>query len=105
MMYRANHNEIRYFQNEITNLDAAASAVILYLQKDSPANAKIVLTSLSKTERNRILKKNEKSITDVDDAEIIRALAAVSRMREAAELGNISRTIRGNRHNGQATSG
>jgi len=86
-MYRSNQNEIRYFQNEITNIDAGAAATILYLQDKTAANAKIVLAALAKTERNRILKKNERAISDPDDADIIRAMSLISRSNYAIDRG------------------
>jgi hypothetical protein len=84
-MYRSNQNEIRYFQNEITNIDSLATATILFYGNRSAANAKVVLSSLAKTERNRIIKKNEKSISEPDDVDIIRALGMLSRSEEIIE--------------------
>ena len=75
-MYRANQNDIKYFQNEITFLDSLASAVIA-AQRPGPApNMKLVLAALSKNERNRVMKKGEKPITTSDEAEFLRALSA-----------------------------
>jgi hypothetical protein len=83
-MYRSNQHEIRYFQNEITMIDSLAAALI-GAGKSVPA-MKIVLTALSKNERNRLMKKGEKSIVSSDEAEFIQALSVVSRWKETLDL-------------------
>jgi hypothetical protein len=83
-MYRSNQQEIRYFQNEITMIDSLASALI-GAGKNVPA-MKIVLAALSKNERNRLMKKGEKSIVASDEAEFIQALSVVSRWKETLDL-------------------
>jgi hypothetical protein len=78
-MYRANQNDIKYFQNEITFLDSLATAVIAAQRPGSAPNMKLVLTALSKNERNRVMKKSDKLIVSTDEAEFIRALSVLSR--------------------------
>jgi hypothetical protein len=82
VMYRSNQTDIRYFQNEITNIDITAGAIILYLKNKTAANSKVILTHLSKVERNRVLRKNERSISDPDDTDFVRALAMISRIQD-----------------------
>ena len=83
-MYRSNQQEIRYFQNEITMIDSLASALIG--AGKSVSAMKIVLTALSWNERNRLMKKGEKSIVSSDEAEFIQALSVVSRWKETLDL-------------------
>jgi hypothetical protein len=79
-MYRANQNDIKYFQNEITFLDSLATAVIAAQRPGSAPNMKVVLAALSKNERNRVMKKGEKPFTTSDEAEFLRALSLAARL-------------------------
>jgi chromate transport protein ChrA len=83
-MYRSNQQEIRYFQNEITTIDSFA-AVLIATNNNNPA-LKIVLTALSKNERNRVIKKGEKPIVATDEAELIHAMSVLSRVKEGSNL-------------------
>jgi hypothetical protein len=81
-MYRSNQQEIRYFQNEITFIDSFAAALIGAIRTPAPANLKIILTALSKNERNRLMKKGEKTIIQSDEVEFIRALSTLSKLKD-----------------------
>jgi hypothetical protein len=78
-MYRSNQQEIRYFQNEITMIDSFASALI-GASNSSPA-LRIILTALSKNERNKLMKKGEKPIVSSDEADFIHTMSAVSKLK------------------------
>jgi hypothetical protein len=82
-MYRSNQQEIRYFQNEITLIDSFAAALIGAIRTPAPPSLKLVLTALSKNERNRLMKKGEKTIVSSDETEFIRALSTLSKLKEA----------------------
>jgi hypothetical protein len=81
-MYRSNQQEIRYFQNEITLIDSLAAALIGANKTPAPQSLKLVLTALSKNERNRLMKKGEKTIVSSDETEFIRALSTLSKLKE-----------------------
>tara|TARA_B110000967_G_C18845877_1_gene541955 strand:- start:631 stop:1575 length:945 start_codon:yes stop_codon:yes gene_type:complete len=58
-LYKSNLNEIKYFQNEITNLNFKITAIKTAIKiDDKPTLSQIILT-FSNTERNFILKKGE----------------------------------------------
>ncbi|WP_143278621.1 hypothetical protein [Bradyrhizobium sp. Y36] len=61
-LYVKNQVDIKYYNNELTNLDAREAGIRLALERKGSV-AKLV-DSLSKTERNFILKKGESSIFD-----------------------------------------
>jgi hypothetical protein len=81
-MYRSNQQEIRYFQNEITLIDSFAAALIGAIRTPAPPGLKLVLTALSKNERNRLMKKGEKTVVSSDETEFIRALSTLSKLKE-----------------------
>jgi hypothetical protein len=70
LMYRSNLSDIRYFQNEMTNLDAYATAITLSLRSEISTTQKAVIAALSKVERNRVMAKSQKVINPSDDNEI-----------------------------------
>jgi hypothetical protein len=84
-MYRSNQNDIKYFQNEITYLDSMAAAMIGAQINSKAPNLKIVITALSKNERNRVIKKNEKPIISSDEAEFIKALSILSHAKSVPQ--------------------
>src|SRR5262249_28919193 len=61
-LYVKNHTDIKYYNNELTNLDVKEAAVRLTLEKKGSVSK--LVDSLSKTERNFVLKKGEMSIYD-----------------------------------------
>ncbi|GEM77677.1 hypothetical protein [Vibrio sagamiensis] len=61
-LYRANLNDMKYFQNELTNIESKLTAInIAVLGDDNALKAKVV-ESLLATERNFVLKKGETTI-------------------------------------------
>jgi len=58
-LYRTNLYEIKYFQNELTNIDVKIIALKTALMMKDDESIKLVISELSKTERNFILKKDE----------------------------------------------
>lgn len=83
--YRGNQKDIKYFLNEITSLDSLATAVIAAQRPGSSPNMKLVLTALSRNERNRLAKSDEKSALPSEDAEILRAVSSSSRKSSREE--------------------
>jgi len=65
-LYVANEQDIKYSSNEITNLEAKMMAILVAGQRNDKALFKPLLESLAKTEKNFVLKKNERSIHDED---------------------------------------
>ncbi|MDA9526365.1 hypothetical protein XI06_39985 [Bradyrhizobium sp. CCBAU 11434] len=69
LMYRSNLADVRYFQNEMSNLDLFGTGVSMALNEDVSPIQKSVISSLLKMERNRVMNKNQKVITPLEDAE------------------------------------
>ncbi|MFM5239319.1 hypothetical protein ACEUAP_18240 [Aeromonas veronii] len=63
-LYKATLSNILYINNEITNHESKRDALVMSLNWNSEENLANVLSSLSSTERNFILKKGESSIFD-----------------------------------------
>ncbi|GAB3535811.1 hypothetical protein [Photobacterium alginatilyticum] len=61
-LYRANLNDMKYFQNELTNIESKLTALNLVVQTNDQVLRKSVVDSLLSTERNFILKKGETTI-------------------------------------------
>jgi hypothetical protein len=70
LMYRSNQADIRYFQNEMSNLDAIATGVALALRADVSTTQKTVIGALLKTERNRVMSKGQRVINPAEDSEL-----------------------------------
>jgi hypothetical protein len=87
-LYRANLQEIKYFQNELTNIESRAMAIEFALLIDDKDIAKSLIEKLAQTERNFVLKKGESTI----ELELARtetqgwreATAIFSNLKEAA---------------------
>lgn len=60
--YRRNLSEIRYFHNELTNIQARVLSVYIALEKSLEPSLADALRGLSTTERNFILKKDETTV-------------------------------------------
>ncbi|MNG20679.1 hypothetical protein D3C84_1049540 [compost metagenome] len=61
-LYKQGLSEIKYFQNELTNVESKIIALeVCYLNSDSHAMA-TVIDALSKTERNFVLEKDQTTI-------------------------------------------
>jgi hypothetical protein len=61
-LYRTSLSEIKYFQNEITNLEAKALALELAILTDDRDAARRVAEEFARTERNFVLKKDETTV-------------------------------------------
>jgi hypothetical protein len=64
-LYREDRSMIRYLRNEITNLEARYLSLKTALTFGTPADLTKVLQSLSATERNFLLKKGDRVISDI----------------------------------------
>ena len=61
-LYRANLEDIKYFQNEITNIESKHVALQAIFLGKEPGLLADVVSSISKTERNRILEKGQSTV-------------------------------------------
>ncbi|CAG19915.1 hypothetical protein PBPRA1504 [Photobacterium profundum SS9] len=61
-LYKNGLNEIKYFQNELTNIESKLSAVQFAYITNNEAALKISLESLAKTERNFVLEKGQTTV-------------------------------------------
>lgn len=61
-LYKSNLNDIKYYQNELTNVEMKLSAVITSINFGKEIDLTNVVTELLKTERNFILKKDESTV-------------------------------------------
>ena len=61
-LYKSSLGEIKYFQNELTNLEVKYSALRVALGSDDKDLRSAVVTKLSLTERNFVLKKGESTV-------------------------------------------
>lgn len=65
-MYKYNLSEMKYFQNEITNVEMKMMALLLSLDDKSSNLAKVVDSFVS-VERNFVIQKDQKTISDLDE--------------------------------------
>lgn len=72
-LYREDRNMIRYLRNEITNLESKCLSLKAALSFGSTADITKVLQSLSATERNFLVKKGERVMSDItyENSEIL----------------------------------
>ncbi len=68
-LYKANLGEVKYFQNEITNVEHRQIAINAALERGEDDQWKDLLMILLRTERNRILEKGQTTI-DIERARI-----------------------------------
>jgi hypothetical protein len=61
-LYRTGLSEIKYFQNEITNVESKCLALQFAILSGNETSAKKVVEELAETERNFILKKSETTV-------------------------------------------
>lgn len=61
-LYKANLQDIKYFQNEITNIESKHVALQAIFLAKEPSLLADVVSSISKTERNRILEKGQSTV-------------------------------------------
>jgi hypothetical protein len=64
-LYREDRSMIRYFRNEITNLESRYVALKSALEFGEPGDISKVLQSLSSTERNFLVKKGDRVISEI----------------------------------------
>lgn len=90
-LYRYSLFEIKYFQNELTNIEMKNIALTTaILSQDEDTAAKIAL-ELVKTERNFILKKGESTLTlRKEEMENAYDLATISRLEQFCEKLNVA---------------
>jgi hypothetical protein len=65
-LYKQAIDEIKYFQNEITNIDMKMIAASMTLQL-SPANPASIITALSGTERNFLIPKDQRIVAEATE--------------------------------------
>jgi len=58
-LYKANVEDVKYYHNELTNVDSKLIALRATVFIDDPAAIKGMVTTLGKTERNYVLKRGE----------------------------------------------
>jgi hypothetical protein len=68
-LYVANELDLKHNKNEITNLEMKMMAVQLAHEFKDPPSKKEIMKSLAQTERNFILKKNERSASSDSNSE------------------------------------
>lgn len=61
-LYKQSLGEIKYFQNELTNVESKIAAVMFALEAGNTILLEKVATSLSKTERNFVLQKHQTTV-------------------------------------------
>lgn len=61
-LYKATLTEIKYFQNEVTSMEAKFLALIVATKSGSPDHLSKVIDHLSQTERNFILNKDQTTV-------------------------------------------
>jgi hypothetical protein len=61
-LYKSNLNDIKYFENERTNINSKRLALKFAYLTDNKDSINIILNELAKTERNFILKKDESTV-------------------------------------------
>ena len=61
-LYRVSLSEIKYFQNELTNIESRILAMDAALFLDDSKALGEIATALSRTERNFVLKKGESTV-------------------------------------------
>ena len=80
-LYRASLSDIKYFQNELTNLESRCIALEFAVLSADNGAANRVLEELAKTERNFVLKKDQTTVelekARLDSQHIREALAAM----------------------------
>lgn len=90
-LYREDRSMIRYFRNEVTNLEMKGTALKTALVFGTPADRSKVLQMLGATERNFVLKKDERVLTDVtqENSELLleKLIGLLGRYGELANQG------------------
>ena len=68
-LYKSNLSDTKYYQNELTNVESKMISLKSALLTQDKSAAKAIITELSKTERNFILKKGESTV-DLEKAKL-----------------------------------
>lgn len=68
-LYRRGLDEVRYYQGELTNMEARFIALDLALQTNNKESIAAIIANLISTERNFILQKGESTV-DIERAKI-----------------------------------
>lgn len=61
-LYKSNLAEVKYMQNEITNIEAKMIALHVSIVSQNQASLSVALDSLSRTERNFVLEKGQSTV-------------------------------------------
>jgi hypothetical protein len=88
-LYKSSLNEIKYFQNELTNLESKLIAMEYAVQYSDHEAVSVILKQLASTERNFLLKKGESTVlveqdkinAESDDSTIEKLTELVSAIR------------------------
>lgn len=83
-LYKTSLEEIKYYQNELTNIEQKFAAAIFSMDLKNPCITKEVIAEILKTERNFILKKGETTVEiekeKIGDKNILSILNVVSKI-------------------------
>lgn len=90
-LYKTTLSEIKYFQNEVTSMEAKFMALRLAGESESPEHVASAIDALAKTERNFILNKDQTTV-DLERAKIDQAEKA----DVTSKLADLLRTKKGN---------
>jgi ABC-type multidrug transport system fused ATPase/permease subunit len=66
-LYRAGLGEIKFFQNEITNLESKWASIHFAIGANDGTATRVAIERLAQTERNFVLKKGERNVSEVAD--------------------------------------
>ena len=61
-LYKSSLAEIKYYQNEMTNIEAQYTALLVALEKDDDQLKADILIQMAKTERNFVLSKGQTTV-------------------------------------------
>ncbi len=61
-LYRTNSNEIKYYQNELTDLEYKSMSLKMALLGNNEAKVDYLIDEILKTERNKVIKKDETTV-------------------------------------------
>lgn len=70
-LYKASLSEIKYFQNELTNIESQFAGLLAAITSNYDDATKEAIATLTRTERNAVLKKGETTV-DIEKARIDR---------------------------------
>lgn len=83
-LYRASLEEIKFYQNELTNIEQKFVAAVFAMDLEEPAVTKEFVINMLRTERNFILKKDQTTVglekEKIGDKNILSALENISKI-------------------------